>query len=247
MNVELSHQWTVAPGPRNVAPSSAPVPTAKEIVADFRARALQIEQRHRQQTAADVAALRERYRAPVLGRVPVWSAIELLAQCIDPTDQRLFGASQQLHVLQIIDAMEREGFASEEFVLAALLHDLGKILLLAGEAPENVVCFNAPIGNPSPGIGLDRCMLQWNHDEFAWSRLKDHIPDGVAWLIRYHSISLPECKPCLDARDRSYVERYLLPFARYDHRTKSPYHLPARRIRDYRPLIERVFPAPILI
>ncbi len=223
------------------------MPAPQALADGFRARAQAINARHAAQTVDTVAALRAKYAAPVFGRIAVWRAIEMLAQCIDPTDTRLWGSSQQLHVLQILDAMENEGTASEEFVLAALLHDLGKVLLLVGEAPENVVCFNQPIGIHARGIGLDRIVLQWNHDEFAWSRLKDHLPDGVAWLIRYHSIRFPLCEPYMDARDRAYTERYLRPFARYDHGTKSPLNVPRRRIEDYRPLVERVFPDPIVI
>jgi hypothetical protein len=251
MKLELNHRWTASgsthPIPPGLSRSLPPVPAAPVLMAEFGARAIAIENRHRAQTAAMVAGLRAKYAAPVFGRMPVWTAIEMLARCIDPSDRRLFGASQQLHVLQILDAMETEGAATEEFVLAALLHDLGKVLLLAGEAPENVVCFNEPIGAALPGIGLDRCTLQWNHDEFAWSRLKDHLPDGVAWLVRYHSIDIARCEPYMDARDRAYLDRYLRPFARYDHGTKSPYYVPARRIDDYRPLIERIFPSPIAI
>jgi hypothetical protein len=234
-------------GSRALAAVLPPIPAAQALAADFAVRARAIEAGHRAQSIATVTALRAKYQAPVLGRVPVWSAIEMLAQCIDPTDQRLFGASQLLHVLQILDAMEREGAATEEFVLVALLHDLGKILLLTDEAPENVVCFNEPIGPHAPGIGLDRCVLQWNHDEFAWMRLKDHVPDAVGWLVRYHSIVVAECEPYMDARDRDYAQRYLRPFARYDHGTKSPHYVPSRRIQDYRSLIERIFPQPVVI
>lgn len=251
MKIELNHRWSTTgstrPAPPSLARSLPPVPAASALAAEFGARAVAIEERHRAQTAATVATLRAKYAVPVFGRLPVWTAIEMLARCIDPSDLRLFGASQQLHVLQILDAMETEGAATEEFVLAALLHDLGKVLLLAGEGPENVVCFNEPIGAAVPGAGLDRCTLQWNHDEFAWTRLKDHLPDGIAWLIRYHSIDITKCEPYMDVRDREYLERYLRPFARYDHGTKSPYNVPARRIDDYRPLIERIFPAPIPI
>ena len=249
MEVELQHRWTTVGqglGSRALA-AVPPIPQPQELAAQFATRARAIEDAHRAQDPATVTALRAKYQAPVLGRVRVWSVIEMLAQCIDPSDQRLFGASQLLHVLQILDAMEREGTATEEFVLAALLHDLGKILLLTGEAPENVVCFNEPIGEHAPGIGLQHCMLQWNHDEFAWSRIKDHVPEAVAWLVRYHSIMVAKCAPCMDARDLDYAQRYLRPFARYDHGTKSPHNVPQRRIQDYRGLIERTFPEPILI
>jgi hypothetical protein len=248
VGIELSHSFTVSslrPGsPERLGP---PMPSNRVLAANYAERAHAIEARHAAQTSATVADLRRKYAAPIFGRIPVWEAIGMLGRCVDPTDRRLFGTSQYLHVLQILDAMENEGTASEEFVLAALLHDLGKVMLIAGESPENVVCMNDPIEAPALGVGLDQCLLQWNHDEFAWSRLHDYLPDPVAWLIRYHSINVKSCEPYFDARDRDYAQRYLRPFSRYDHGTKSPYNVPPRRLEDYRAVIDRLFPEPIPI
>jgi predicted HD phosphohydrolase len=205
-----------------------------------------ILRRHAAQTVEDVAALRRKYEAPVFGKVSVWSLVEKLAQCIDPTDGRLFCTSQLVHVLQILAEMEADGVASEEFVLAALVHDLGKVLLVAGEPPENVVGMNDPIGTYEPGIGLENCVLQWNHDEFAYSRLKDHLPEGLAWLVRYHSINRATCEPYMNEKDRAYAARYLDLFERYDHGTKSPFFLPKRPIDEYRHVIEKALPPTIL-
>lgn len=216
------------------------------VPSSFDENARAITARHNAQSIEVVDALREKYAAPVLGRVTVWSLIEKLAQCIDPTDSRLYSVSQQVHVLQILEAMERDGVATRELVLAALLHDLGKILLLTGEAPEHVVCMNAPIGQYAAGIGLDNCVMQWNHDEFAYSRLRDYLPDGIAWLIRYHSIVRPSCEAYMDARDREYAARYLDIFARYDLESKSPYGLPKKSIGDYRHVIEEALPQEIV-
>lgn len=245
MSFELSYRWTLTPAPVALPKIDPPIPSPKAIGEAFAQRARSIEKRHEAQTVETVAALRKKYAAPVFGQVSPWSLVEKLAQCIDPTDQRLFCVSQQMHVLQIIDAMEAEGTATEEFLLVALVHDLGKALLLTGESPENVVCMNRPISG-EPGAGLERCVMQWNHDEFAYSRLKDHLPDGLAWLVRYHSIVRETCEPYLDARDRDYAERYLRPFARYDHQTKSPLFLPQRRLEDYRHIVERALPATIM-
>ena len=216
------------------------------VPAAFANQARAIVARHQAQTVEVVDALRKKYAAPVLGRVPVWSLIEKLAQCIDPTDVGLYSVSQQVHVLQILEAMERDGVATRELVLAALLHDLGKILLLTGESPEHVVCMNEPIGRYAPSVGLDNCVLQWNHDEFAYSRLREHLPDGIAWLIRYHSIVRPSCEDLMDARDREYADRYLAIFARYDQGSKSPYVLPRKSIGDYRHVIEDALPREIV-
>ena len=90
-------------------------------------------------------------------------------------------------------------------------------------------------------------MFQWNHDEFAYSRLKDYLPNGLAWLVRCHSILPATCETYMDARDREYRQRYLRPFARYDHGTKSPWYLPQRRLRDYRRIVERALPTSIVI
>jgi hypothetical protein len=237
--IELNAHFVVG------ARTPAPAPT-ESLAAVHARRAAEIELRHSQQTQDSVAALRDKYATPVFGRVPVWSLVEMLAQCIDPTDMRLYAVSQLTHVLQILEAMESEHADTEEFVLAALVHDLGKVLLLTDEAPENVVCMNAPIGSPAPGSGFANCVFQWNHDEFAWSRLKDFLPEGVAWLVRYHSVLPARCAHLMDDRDRDFAQRYLRPFARYDHGTKSPLFLPRRRIEHYRPVVEKWLPETIV-
>jgi len=75
LNVGLTHRWTVTEtkirDPAVRRRSGPPIPDAQAIVADFRARASEIEKRHRQQTLATVLALRDKYRVPVLGRAPV--------------------------------------------------------------------------------------------------------------------------------------------------------------------------------
>ena len=114
-------------------------------------------ERHLDQTKEMVAALNKKYEKPVLGRVRVWNLMERLAQCIDPSDSALYCVSQLVHALQVVEGMERDGIQDKDFLIAGLIHDLGKILLLTGEAPENVVCFNTPIGHYEKGVGLVYC------------------------------------------------------------------------------------------
>ena len=130
-------------------------------------------------------------------------------------------------------------------LLTALIHDLGKLLLLTDEDPAHIVCMNAIIGHPEPGVGLDACTIQWNHDEFAWSRFRDLVPDHVAWMIRYHSIDLEAVAPFMDDRDRRYADRYLRTFSHYDHETKSAHLRPSIRLDSYRDLVEEAFPDPV--
>ena len=225
--------------------SLAPRRTEEEARALFALQAGPILERHRRQSLEAVMALKARYSRPVLGQVRVWELIERLGSCIDPTDERLFGVSQQVHVRQILAAMEEDGTATPEMVLVALVHDLGKVLLLTGEDPANVVCMNTPIGQAPAGSGLANCVVQWNHDEFAYDRLKGLIPDDLAWLVRYHSLELPVSCRVMDAGDLERTERLLVPFAHYDHATKSPYVLPSTPLEQYRDVVEEAFPHPI--
>ena len=128
-----------------------------------------------------------------------------------------------------------------------LVHDLGKVLLLTGEDPANVVCMNTPDRRTDDrASGLDQCTFQWNHDEFGWSRFRDHVPDHVAWLIRYHSIDPDACRAA-DGRARPRVPdalpRRVLPL-RPRHEVAVPPAAASASI-DYRDVVEDAFPEPI--
>jgi hypothetical protein len=213
--------------------------------ARFAASALRIDRRRRRQTVGDVARLRARHHAPLIGEVYVWELVEALAGCVDPTDCQLLGASQQLHVRQMLEAMEGDGVADADLLLAAVVHDLGKLALDAGEDPADVVGPSSPIGAPADGVGLDHVVFQWGHAELAYERFKAHVPPHVAWLVRHHNLAEHECRRLMDARDRRLAERYLVPFQRYDRRSKSAVRLPPASIHRYRDLVEKAFPDPI--
>ncbi len=213
----------------------------------FKARADGIEERHRKQTKQDVRALKAKYESPVLGKFRVWDLIEKLSLCIDPSDNLLGVTSQYVHVCQILQVMERDKALDETMLLTALLHDLGKVALLAGEAPENVVCFTQPVEEREPEAGLDNVIFQFGHDEIAYSRIKDHVPPHVAWIVRYHSMLVGKAEKYMSPQDREYEQQYLTKFSRYDHGTKSTAFLPAEMTLDrYRDFVESHFPNPIL-
>jgi hypothetical protein len=218
-----------------------------EGVGAFRREAEAIVARHRAQTTETVAALKAKYEAAVFGRVRVWDLVEKLALCIDPSDMRLFVGSQFLHLQQILAGMEANGVDDPDMLLLAIVHDLGKVLLLARELPEHVVCTTGRIGSPDPGCGLDEVVFQFGHGEFIYSRLRGHVPDHVAWTARYHNVRIDDVEPFMSDRDRLWCDRYLRPFRRFDAGFASAYYLPRLDLDRYRELVERAFPSPLLV
>ncbi len=209
----------------------------------FDANAKIIKIAHWSQKPDQVKELNEKYKTPVFGMIEPWTILEKLALCIDPTDRELYGVSQWVHTWQVIEAMEKDGVTDEEFLLAGLIHDIGKTLLLTGEKPENIVCDNGVI--ESRGPGLDNCIMHWNHDEFGYVRFKNLVPYHVSWLIRYHSVKITDAIPYMDANDRHLVEKYFNKFKKYDKLTKSIYNLPKVATEKYRMLLEKHLPPKI--
>jgi hypothetical protein len=213
----------------------------------FRREAERIEEARFRQTADDVRTLKARYESAVFGRVQMWDLIERLALCIDPSDRRLFCASQHVHAHQVVAAMEQNGVDDPDMLLLGLIHDLGKTLLLVGEAPENVVGGTMRIVDGELGAGLDASVYQFGHGEFLHSRIVGHVPDHVAWVARWHNINVTKQAPYMTAREREWSERWLAPFQRFDGGFVSPYSLPRIDVARYRELVERAFPSPLLV
>src|SRR5687767_15533890 len=123
----------------------------------------------------------------------VWEAMEFLDTLVDDSDPDT-QMSQMQHLLQTAEAIRRDGHPPW-FVLAGLVHDLGKTLCLYGEPQWAAVGDTFPVGcrfsdkivfpeffadNPDsrrpelmtengiyePGCGLDRVLLSWGHDEY---------------------------------------------------------------------------------
>jgi hypothetical protein len=201
--------------------------------------------RRNSQTRSDVQALNEKYREPVFGRLHVSDLLAQLAFCIDEQDVDLACVSQLTHVLQVVEGMIADGIDDHDFLIAGLVHDLGKVILVAGEDQANAGGTSTPIGDYEEGIGLEQCIFQWSSDEIAYSRLKGHLPDHVSWLIRYHSLWPEFCEPLMDDRDLRYARDYLSLFTHYDRATKSVFRVPKTRIEDYSDLIKEYFPDPI--
>ncbi len=201
---------------------------------------------HWEKTKETVLSLNKKYKEPVIGKVPMLDLLSRLARCIDPHDDVLGNVSQLTHALLIAEGMERDGITDPDLLIAALVHDLGKIVLLQDNESEEMACINTPLNDSENGMGLEHCIFQWNHGEFIYSRLKSYLPDHISWLIRYHSFFISDNEPFLSETERAYLGRYHRIFRKYDQGTKSVYKLLTRKLEDYQDLIDSYFPVPIL-
>ncbi|MFN3193618.1 MAG: inositol oxygenase family protein [Aureliella sp.] len=179
---------------------------------------------HRFQTYEFVQQKRKEYLGLNRQRMGIWEAMEFLNQLIDDSDPDL-DLPQIEHLLQTAEAIRADGHPSW-FVLAGLIHDLGKILCLWGEPQWAVVGDTFPVGckysesivyydffrhNPdwsnelyqsrlgiyTEACGMDNLTLSWGHDEYLYHVTKEYLPAEALAMIRYHS-----CYPI--HRERAY-------------------------------------------
>jgi inositol oxygenase len=171
-------------------------------------------QNHGHQTLNFVLAKRAEYMPLQRGKKSVWEAAEYLNTLVDDSDPDT-DLSQIEHLLQTSEAIRRDGHP-RWFVLAGLVHDLGKVLCLYGEPQWAVVGDTFPVGcawsdqivfpeffaaNPDsaraeyqtlcgmyePNCGLNKVYLSWGHDEYIYQVTKNYLPEPAQYMLRYHS------------------------------------------------------------
>src|SRR5947209_6932874 len=169
---------------------------------------------HRHQTYDFVHGKRKEYLSLSRREMSVWEALEYLNTLVDDSDPDT-DLSQLDHLLQTAEQIRHDGHP-RWFILAGLIHDLGKILCLYGEPQWAVVGDTFPVGcaystkivfpqffaaNPDSkdsryqtplgvykeGCGLDNVDLSWGHDEYLYHVVKAYLPDEAQYMIRYHS------------------------------------------------------------
>ena len=181
---------------------------------------------HAHQTLDFAVAKRAKYGALNTASMGIWEACEMLDTLVDASDPDT-SLSQIEHCLQTAEGIRQDGHP-DWFVLAGLVHDLGKILCLFGEPqwavtgdtfvlgcafrdaivyPEYFAAnpdaanpdFNTPLGIYEPGCGLDNVTLSWGHDEYMYLVAKDYLPEPALAMIRYHSFYPGHSTPAYDA------------------------------------------------
>lgn len=169
---------------------------------------------HTQQTYDFVQSKRNEYLSFDKREMGVWEAMDYLNTLVDDSDPDT-DLTQIQHLLQTAEGIRQDG-KPRWFILAGLIHDLGKILCLFGEPQWAVVGDTFPLGcrfsdkivfhqffdeNPDQtnpkyntrlgvyeeGCGLDQVCMSWGHDEYLYHVVKDYLPTEALYMIRYHS------------------------------------------------------------
>lgn len=200
-------------------PESGKTPKAKEEFRNYAAPPRETVREfyrinHTYQTFEFVQQKKKQFLSLNRKSMSTWEALEYLNTLVDDSDPDT-DLSQLQHLLQTAEAIRADGHP-DWFVLAGLLHDLGKVLCLFGEPQWAVVGDTFAVGcafsdkvvypeyfqqnpddrNPAyrtrlgvyeEGCGLDKVHLSWGHDEYIYNIVKDHLPEEGLYMLRYHS------------------------------------------------------------
>ncbi|HJZ63093.1 MAG TPA: inositol oxygenase family protein [Candidatus Acidoferrum sp.] len=171
-------------------------------------------QNHEFQTFDFVIQKKAEYCGLIRGKKSVWEMAQYLNTLVDESDPDT-DLTQIEHLLQTSEAIRKDGHP-RWFILAGLLHDLGKVLCLYGEPQWAVVGDTFPVGcaysadivfpeffaaNPDskvpqyqtkygvyePNCGLDKVHLSFGHDEYVYQVTRNYVPEEAQYMLRYHS------------------------------------------------------------
>ena len=169
---------------------------------------------HRYQTLDFVHQKKTEFLTLNRRRMGIWEAMEFLNTLVDDSDPDT-ELPQIEHLIQTAEAIRHDNHP-RWFILAGLIHDLGKILCLFDEPQWAVVGDTFPVGcafsdkvvfpeffveNSDSGVpeyqtpcgiyqqhgGLDKVHLSWGHDEYLYHVVRDYLPEEALAMIRYHS------------------------------------------------------------
>jgi len=218
---------------------------------------------HKYQTYSFVQEKKKEFLKFDKKKMPVWSAFDFLNQLVDDSDPDT-DLDQFQHLLQTSEAIRTDGHP-DWMVLTGLMHDMGKVLCLFGEPQWAVVGDTFPVGcafsdkiiyheffkdNPDtyderyntkygvyePNCGLRNIHMSWGHDEYVYHMMKDHLPEGGLYMLRYHSFYPWHREGAydhlLDEHDREMLKWVKL-FNPYDLYSKNPTPPDWNQLRPY--------------
>ncbi len=196
---------------------------------------------HRYQTYDFGQGKRKEFLSLNRRQMGVWEALEYLNTLVDDSDPDT-DLSQLDHLLQTAEQIRRDG-QPRWFILAGLIHDLGKIL-----NPDSLqAAYQTRLGVYGEHCGLDNVRMSWGHDEYLFHVVKDYLPPEALHMIRYHSFYPAhrdgEYTFLMNEQDRQMF-KWVRAFNPYDLYTKSHARPNLTELRPfYDELIREYFPA----
>ncbi|KAG5382560.1 hypothetical protein IGI04_034030 [Brassica rapa subsp. trilocularis] len=195
---------------------------------------------HIHQTYDFVKEMRKEYGKLNKMDMSIWECCELLNNVVDDSDPDL-DEPQIQHLLQTAEAIRRD-YPNEDWLhLTALIHDLGKVLLLPefGGLPQWAV-----VGDTFPvGCAFDSANI---HHKVAKEN-GTTLPHAGLFIIRYHSF-YPLHKAgtythLMSEEDKEDL-KWLHVFNKYDLYSKSKVQVDVEQVKPYYiSLINKYFPA----
>ncbi|MDQ2842700.1 MAG: inositol oxygenase [Acidobacteriota bacterium] len=171
-------------------------------------------QNHGLQTLDFIKSKKAQYGRLDRGKKSIWEMADYLDTLVDDSDPDT-DLTQIEHLLQTAEAIRKDGHP-RWFVLAGLVHDLGKVLCLYGEPQWAVVGDTFPAGCAysdqivfpeffaansdsrvqkyqteygiyEPNCGFENVDLSWGHDEYIYTVTRAYLPVPAQYMLRYHS------------------------------------------------------------
>ncbi|QHN92487.1 Inositol oxygenase [Arachis hypogaea] len=209
---------------------------------------------HINQTYDFVKKMRENYEKLNRAEMSIWECCELLNQVVDDSDPDL-DEPQIQHLLQSAEAI-RKDYPNEDWLhLTALIHDLGKILLLPqfGELPQwAVVGDTFPVGCAFDEANIHHKYFKENPDikNPAYSTKDGIYTNGcglenvmMSWGHDDYMYLEGAYSHLMNDEDRENL-KWLHIFNKYDLYSKSKVLVDVEKVKPYyQSLIEKYFPA----
>lgn len=191
---------------------------------------------------------REHATRVVFGKVDPLDLIMRLAFTSDRTDFGQGLVSQWTHTLQMWHVMKLDGVTDDEFLFAALIHDVGKMVSFLEDDSLSDGCSTGLNYDELPdGAGMANITLPFDHHDFGADKFRRYVSPRVYRLLRYHCfVDLaqddPRLKRVMNGRDQYYVAD-IKQFMVYDQLSKSMWLMPNVDMLEIRSVMRKFLPS----
>ncbi|XP_044943484.1 inositol oxygenase isoform X4 [Mustela nigripes] len=197
---------------------------------------------HAQQTVDFVRKKHAQFGAFSYKKMTVLEAVDMLDGLVDESDPDV-DFPNSFHAFQTAEGIRKAHPDKDWFHLVGLLHDLGKVLVLAGEPQDNPDLqdprYSTELGMYQPHCGLENVLMSWGHDEYMYQMMKFNkfsLPQEAFYIIRFHSFypwhTGGDYRQLCSERDLAMLP-WVQEFNKFDLYTKSPELPDVNTLRPY--------------